>query len=578
MSLRALLLWLLACGAVLLELLLENATLYARLVQAHASERRKSLDLQAARDQAQAASEAKSLFLASMSHEIRTPMNAIIGLTHLVLETELQDKQRDLLAKAHASSKTLLALLNDILDYSKIEAGRVTLDSEEFSPEETIENVGNLFSARAEEAGLDLFFEIGEDIPQRLLGDSLRLTQVLNNLVGIAIKFTPHGEIVISAERVPGSAAGQVRLRLGVRDTGIGLSAEQAGRLFQVFAQADPSIGRRYGGTGLGLAICKRLVALMGGEISVQSVPGQGSHFSFTADFGEAMPGAERLDLHHIRGMRALVMDGQPTGRLILQQLLQSWRFQVGTAAFADDAVQKLRRADPQAPYELLVLDWKGADPDLVQQARRLSAERTAAPLMVVAMAGLHARDQAMAALDGLPTVGVLVKPVTPSRLFDTIVRLQHGEAAPTTRARTIDLAEAMRPIRGARILLVEDNLVNQQVANAFLVMAGLQVTLAGNGREAVDCVKAAAFDAVLMDVQMPEMDGLHATRMIRCLPHAANLPIIAMTAGALDEDRQHCLAVGMNAHVSKPIDPKEMVNTLLAWVPRTDRAVVEGA
>jgi CheY-like chemotaxis protein len=453
----------------------------------------------------------------------------------------------------------------------------VTLDREEFSPEETIENVGNLFSARAEEAGLDLFFEIDEAIPQRLLGDSLRLTQVLNNLVGNAIKFTPHGEIVISAERLPGAVAGQVRLRFGVRDTGIGLSAEQAGRLFQVFAQADPSIGRRYGGTGLGLAICKRLVALMGGEISVQSVPGQGSHFSFTADFGEATAGGERMDLHSIRGMRTLVMDGQPTGRLILQQILQSWRFQVGTAAFADDALQKLRRADPQAPYELLVLDWKGADPDLVQQARRLSAERTAAPLMVVAMAGLHARDQAMAALGDLPAVGVLVKPVTPSRLFDAIVRLQHGEAAPTARAHTIDLAEVMRPIRGARILLVEDNLVNQQVANAFLVMAGLQVTLAGNGREAVDCVKAATFDAVLMDVQMPEMDGLHATRMIRCLPHAANLPIIAMTAGALDEDRQHCLAVGMNAHVSKPIDPKEMANTLLAWVPRTDRAVVDG-
>jgi len=400
---------------------------------------------------------------------------------------------------------------------------------------------------------------------------------VLNNLVGNAIKFTPQGEIVISAERVPGAAAGQVRLRFGVRDTGIGLSAEQTGRLFQVFAQADPSISRRYGGTGLGLAICKRLVALMGGEISVQSMPGQGSHFSFTADFGAATPGAERMDLHSIRGMRALVMDGQPTGRLILQQLLQSWRFQVGTAAFADEALQKLRRADPQAPYELLVLDWKGADPDLVEQARRLSAERAAAPLMVVAMAGLHARAQAMAALKGLPAVGVLVKPVTPSRLFDAIVRLQHGEAAPATGGRGIDLAEAMRPIRGARILLVEDNLVNQQVANAFLVMVGLQVTLAGNGREAVDCIKAATFDAVLMDVQMPEMDGLHATRMIRCLPHAAKLPIIAMTAGALDEDRQHCLAVGMNAHVSKPIDPREMVRTLLAWVPRTDRAMVDG-
>jgi two-component system sensor histidine kinase/response regulator len=560
---------LLACSAVLMELLLENGLLYTRLAQAHESERRKSLDLQAARDEAEAANEAKSLFLASMSHEIRTPMNAVIGLTHLVLETQLQDKQRDLLTKVQTSSKALLTLLNDILDYSKIEAGKITLEAEEFSPEETIENVGNLFSAKAEEAGLDLFFEIDKTIPQRLLGDSLRLTQVLNNLVGNAIKFTARGEIVISAQ-VESPGPERVRLRFGVRDTGIGLTPEQAGRLFQVFAQADKTIGRRYGGTGLGLAICKRLVELMGGSISVTSQPGQGSHFSFTAEFGLATPGVERMDLLRIRGMRTLVVDSQPTGRLILQQILQSWRFQVGTASFTDDALLKLRRADPSAPYELLLVDWKTADLGLVQEARRLAAERGAPPLVVVAMAGLHARDQAMEAISELPGTGVLVKPVTPSRLFDTIVRLQHGEAPqalPVGGAKA-DLAEAMRTIRGARILLVEDNLVNQQVASAFLAMGGLEVTVANNGVEAVDWVKKAPFDAVLMDMQMPEMDGLDATRVIRRLPQAAQLPIIAMTAGAMDEDKQDCLAAGMNAHVSKPIDPKQMVRTLLAWVP----------
>ncbi|HEY1132200.1 MAG TPA: response regulator [Roseateles sp.] len=564
---------LLACSVVLMELLLENSTLYARLFKAYEAGHRQGEALTVAREKADAANAAKSLFLASMSHEIRTPMNAIIGLTNLVLESRLETRQRDYLAKVQTSSKALLSLLNDILDYSKIEASKITLEKEEFSPEELIENVGHLFSARLEEAGLDLLFEFDDKLPDRLVGDSLRLTQVLNNLVGNAIKFTPKGEIVVRAEFL-GEKDDCIQLRIAVRDTGIGMTPEQVGRLFQVFGQTDASIARRYGGTGLGLAICKRLVTLMGGSFEVSSAPSQGSTFAFTCSFGKAGPGVERIDLHRIRGMRTLVVDAQPTERLILQQMLQSWRFQVGVASFGDEALYRLRQAEASHPYELLLLDWKTAQADFVDAARHTATERGMPPPAVIALGSLHASERVAEELQGRPGTQVLVKPVTPSRLFDALMQLQQQEpssAAASGNSMT-ELAETMRPLRGARVLLVEDNPVNQQVACAFLAMVQLEVEVAENGQQAIERLEHATFDAVLMDMQMPEMDGVTATRLIRATPRHARLPIIAMTAGAMERDVQDCLAAGMNAHVSKPIDPRQLLRTLLAWIPPVTR------
>jgi two-component system, sensor histidine kinase and response regulator len=563
---------LLACSVVMFELLLENGMLYARLVRMHENERRNSQALATARDEAQAASKAKSLFLANMSHEIRTPMNAIIGLTQLVLGTALKETQRDYLVKVQSSSKAMLSLLNDILDYSKIEAGKVTLEQEEFSPEETIENVGNLFSVRAEEAGLDLFYEIDRELPQRLVGDSLRLTQVLNNLVGNAIKFTAKGEIVIGAQLVSRDDS-HVLLRFSVKDTGIGLTEEQRSRLFASFEQADASTSRKYGGTGLGLAICKRLVALMGGEISVTSDVGRGSQFTFTARYSLPREGVRRLDLLSVRGMRTLVVDGQPTGRLLLQQMLQNWRFQVATASFIGEAMHKLQRAEQQAPYELLLLDCKSGGADFVREARRITFERSGTELLVALMVGQPMREKVDA--EDIANTCVVQKPLTPSRLFDAIVSLQHGESPQRTTlaSEKLDLADLLRPIRGARVLLAEDNLVNQQVAMAFLTLGGVEVVVANTGVEAVDLVKRETFDLVLMDMQMPEMDGVEATRVIRTLPQGSELPILAMTAAAMDEDKQECLAAGMNAHVSKPIDPQELARELLAWIPSVKAA-----
>jgi two-component system sensor histidine kinase/response regulator len=533
-------------------------------------------ELHQAKRIAESANRAKSEFLANMSHEIRTPMNAILGLLQLVQDTELTARQRDYLSKVQAASTALLGILNDILDYSKIEAGRLDLERVAFDPEAVLQSMSDLFAIRAEEKGLELFIEVAPEVPKALVGDPLRLKQVLGNLLSNAIKFTERGEIDIKVDCF-GPEDGGVALRFAVRDTGIGLSKDEAERLFQSFTQADMSITRKYGGTGLGLTICRQLVKLMGGDIAVSSAPGAGATFAFTARF-ETVPAADRIrDLCGLRAMKTLVVDDQETSLAILRQLLESWRFEVATTLSGESALCAWDAAERAgAPFELLLLDWQmpglsGLDVARAIQERSGGNARRRPPLVIMVTA--YSKEQLLMEAGDLPLDAILTKPVMPSGLLGAIVGLHHAGGSASAPAGTPGYRAAAETIRGARVLLVEDNEINQLVAQEFLEKLGLRVVLARHGGEAVEWVRRERFDAVLMDLQMPEMDGFEATRRIRALPAGRNLPIIAMTAAALRQDQEACRVAGMNAHVAKPIDPEALVQTLLLWIEPGERA-----
>ena len=526
-------------------------------------------DLDVEKQKAEEATKAKSDFLANMSHEIRTPMNAITGMSHLALKTDLDPKQHDYLVKIQFSAQALLGIINDILDFSKIEAGKMDMEVIDFTLDQTLENVANLVGVKSQEKGLELLLKIDSELPNDLMGDPLRLSQVLVNLSNNAVKFTETGEIVISAA-VLESDSDQVNVRFGVRDTGIGLTEEQRGKLFQAFSQADASTTRKYGGTGLGLTISKRLVEMMGGEIWVESEPGVGSEFIFTAVFGVGKEQKMRVlqPDPDLKGLKVLVVDDNDTSREILLDMLSSMSFHVTLASGGGEALAELEKADPDSPFGLVFMDWKMPIMDGLTASEKIKNHPNLTQKPKIILVTAHDREEIMNQADRIGLDGFLIKPVTPSILLDAAMAA-FGKDSGSGRQRRGPGAEpeGVSHIRGAQVLLVEDNEINQQVAQEILGGAGLKVTTVGDGQQAVDAVQAGNYQAVLMDIQMPVMDGYTASLEIRKDKRFDDMPIIAMTANAMAGDREKAIDAGMNDHVAKPIDVNQLFSCLTQWI-----------